>query len=455
MKEIALLSKQEQCLASKARELLLSGGFRSGKTLSLIIKVITQHLTVPNNRGILGRLTYPELRDTLQKDFFNLLPEEWIAPNGWRSSDGNLMLRNGTEVLFRHMDTMSELEMRGGEYGFGLFSQVEEMEESVIDAFTGRLSLKHVPCPQVMMDCNPALFWAYKRFKQEKDSSRELIEFSMLDNQKNLREDYLANELKKPDSYKRQFVYGIWDESLLSNRAVIPIEYIQAQRVFETPPIRMFNGIEIFKDSERFHDYQIGVDTSEGIGLDFSAVSCVDVYTGEQVAFWKGQIQPDQLKTLVVPLAHYFNDAKIVPEINNTGIAFVANLKIDYPNIYVRKDFDREDGHEKQVYGWKTTSGTKPLLVDNFLTLLREGQAIIRSQKVINEMPTFIYTDDVKKKGMGAQGSFHDDGLIATMLSYLDVDPSKFASQVKKAKRIEHYKKANERIDEELSIVNM
>lgn len=447
-----MTSKQAQCLQSKAKELLVSGAFRAGKTMALIIKVITQHLTVPNNRGLLGRLTYPELRDTLQKDFFALLPEEWIKD--WNKSEGNLLLHNGTEVLFRHMDTTSELEIRGGEYGFALLSQVEEIPDSIVDAISGRMSLKHVPCPQIMMDCNPALFWAYKRFKQESDTSRELIEMSMLDNKDNLRQDYFADMMKKPESWKRQFVYGVWDESLLSNRAVIPIEYIQAQRVFEQEKIRHFNGIEIFKDCEKHHEYQIGVDTSEGIGLDYSALSCVDVYTGEQVAFWKGQVQPDLLKTNIIPLARYYNDAKIIPEINNTGIAFVANLKMEYQNIYVRKAFDTDTDTEKHVYGWKTTSSTKPLLVDNFLTLLREGKATIRSTKVINEMPTFVYTDDVKKKGMGAQGGFHDDALIATMLSYLDVDPSKFSSQVKKAERIERYKRHEQKSESEMSIVN-
>lgn len=447
-----MTSKQAQCYRSKAKELLLSGAFRSGKTTAAIIKTRDQHLTIPNNCGLVGRLTYPELRDTLQVDFFKHIPEEWIKD--WDKTHGNLYLHNGTKIMFRHLDTVSEYEIRGMELGFCLISQVEEISQDVVEAISGRMSLKHAPNPQIIMDCNPALFWAYKRFKQESDPDRELIEFSMLDNKENLRQDYFVDMMKKPEAWKRQFVYGVWDESLLSNRAVIPIEYIQAQRVFEQEPIRHFNGIKIFKDVEKHHEYQIGVDTSEGIGLDFSALSCVDVYTGEQVAYWKGQVQPDLLKTNIIPLAKYFNEAKIIPEINNTGIAFVANLKLEYQNIYVRKDFDKDTSEEKHVYGWKTTSGTKPLLVDKFLTLLREGQAIIRSKEVINEMPTFVYTDDVKKRGMGAQSGFHDDGLIATMLSYLDVDPTQFATTIKKNNRIERYKRGDQRDTSEMSIVN-
>jgi len=418
-KEIALSEKQSRCLESKAKSLLLSGGFRSGKTMSALIKIITQHLPVPKNRGLIGRLTYPELRDTVQKDFFDLLPKEWIK--SWNESHGELLLDNGTEVLFRHLDSVSEEEMRGLTLGFAFISQVEEIKESVYLALLSRLNLQTVPSRQVIMDCNPLLFWAYKYFKQERDEGRELIEFSMLDNQKNLTEDYLADMLKRPESWKRQFVYGVWDESLLSDRSVIPVEYIQQQRRFVKESARKLEEVMIYDDVIPGHTYQVGVDVSEGVGQDFSAVSCFDLDSGEQVAFWKGQMQPDLLVQRVVPVAKYFNDALVVPEINGIGLAFLSRLKDSYENIYKRKDFDRDSEYEKEVLGWKTTFSTKPLLVDNFIKLLREGVIKIRANDVIAEMATFVYSDDARSRGMGASEGFHDDSIIASMLSVVDL----------------------------------
>lgn len=429
VKEIALKPKQVECLESRAKELLSSGGFRAGKTLALLIKIITQHLPVPNNCGLIGRLTYPELRDTVQKDFFALLPPEWIAK--WVESRGELTLINGTQVLFRHLDTVSEMEIRGLNLGFVYISQVEEISFKVYEALVARLSLQHVPCRQIMADCNPLLFWGFKHFKQERDSSRQLLEFSMLDNRENLTEDYLESMLKKPENWKRQFVYGIWDESLLGDRSVIDIEYIQAQKVFRKEPLRKHNDVSIFRDAEPGHSYQVGVDTSEGVGQDFNAMAVYDCETGEQVAFYQNsKIQPELFATMkVVPTARYYNNAYIVPEINNTGLAFMVGLKnTDYPldRIYHREEFDKETNEEKKVLGWRTTFSTKPLLVDNWIKLVREGQTMTRSGETLDQLPTFVYSDESGKRGMGAAKGFHDDAIIASMLGTWGLNPRKY-----------------------------
>lgn len=421
---MTLLPKQERVLASRAKYLLLSGGFRSGKTVSAILKLICQHFTVKNNRGLIGRLTYPELRDSVQKDIFALLPPEWIA--SWNESKGELKLKNGCEVLFRHLDTVSQMELRGMELGFALIDQVEEISEETYNTLASRLNLSAASCRQIIMTCNPALFWAYKKFKQENNPECELVEFSMLENQANLPEDYLSDMLKRPESWKRQFVYGIWDESLLSDRAVIPIEYIQQQKMFVKKPLRMLDDVQMFEDMIDGHNYQGGVDISEGLGLDYSTLSVFDCHTGSQVAFWRGQIPPDLLANKVIPVLNYFNQALVVPEVNGMGLAFLTRLKDKYDNIYHRVDFDRETETEKEMLGWKTSFSTKPLLVDNFLKLLREGKLKIRAQEIINEMQTFVYSDDAKRKGMGAQQGFFDDSVISAMLGCWRMEPSQY-----------------------------
>jgi len=425
IREMRLSQKQSYALQSQVRDLLLSGGFRSGKTTVACIKLIVEHCAQPNNRILIGRLTYPELRDSTQKTFFDLLPVEMIK--NWYKSEGVLKLKNGTEVLFRHLDPTSEDELKGMELGAAFIDQVEEISEDVYLTLKSRLNMLNVKNRQLIMTCNPLLFWAYKYFKQETDPTRELIEFSMLDNRHNLPEDYIADMLKRPENWKRQFVFGVWDESLLADKCVIPVEYMQGQRVFTMEPIRTFGHVKIFKDVEQGHSYQFGFDTSEGIGLDFNAMSVRDKETGEQVAFWRGQMQPDLFaSTIALPTLNYFNKGFAVPEINNTGIAFVNRLKDKYTNIYHRKQFDHEENNETEALGWRTTSSTKPLLVDHYIKLLREGQIKTRANEVLAEYPTFVYTNDVSRKGMGAKQGFHDDSIIADMLACWEIEPKTF-----------------------------
>lgn len=413
---------------SQARDLLLSGGFRSGKSTIACIKLIIDHCSQRGNRILIGRLTYPELRDSIQKTFFDLLPVQFIKT--WNKTEGVLVLKNDCEILFRHLDTTSENELKGMELGAALIDQVEEISEEVYLTLKSRLNKNGVKNRQLLMTCNPLLFWAYKYFKQESDPTRELIEFSMLDNRHNLPEDYIQDMLKRPENWKKQFVYGVWDESLLADKCIIPVEYLQAQRVFIMDPIRMFNQVKIYKDYENGHEYQFGFDTSEGIGLDFNSMSVRDKETGEQVAFWKGQVQPDLFASMIsLPTLNYYGRGLAVPEINNTGIAFVNRLKEKYSNIYKRKQFDYEQNEETEALGWRTTTGTKPLLVDHYLKLLREGQIKTRAEETIAEYPTFVYTSDVGRKGMGAKKGFHDDAIIADMLACWEIEPKVYHQQ--------------------------
>ena len=117
--------KQELALNSKTRFLLLSGGYRSGKTSVALVKLVIQHMSQPNNRILIGRLTYPELRDSILKDIFQFIPEEWI--DKYNESRLELRLKNGTEILFRHLDTVSTQELKGMTLGAALIDQVEEL----------------------------------------------------------------------------------------------------------------------------------------------------------------------------------------------------------------------------------------------------------------------------------------------------------------------------------------
>lgn len=416
--------------------MLLSGGFRAGKTIAAIIKIITQHLPIPNNEGLIGRLTYRELTDSVQKDFFKLLPPEWIAD--WNKSEGNLKLKNGTLVMFRHLDAVSEFELRGMTLGFALIDQCEEINEEVYKTLSSRVSLQHVDARQIILTSNPALFWAYKIFKQEKlnDPNYEVIEFSMLDNKENLTEDYLAEQLSRPEAWKRQFVHGVWDENLLAERAVISSEYIQEQSAFVKVPISKLDDIVIYEHPDYERPYQIGVDVSEGIGKDFSAFACYNCKTKEQVCAWRGQVPPEVLAEKVTLAARHFNNARIVPEVNGIGLALLTKLKEKNVNIYRRKIYDKVANKNTLALGWKTTIATKPLLVDNFLKYLRTGALKIRDQICLNEMKTFVYTTDANKHGMGAEQGFHDDVLIANMLALYELGENLLTSMTPQPWRI-------------------
>lgn len=57
--------------------MLYAGGVGSAKSYSLIFKALT-HIARPGARGIIGRRHMPELHATLWRDFFDVVPPDWV-----------------------------------------------------------------------------------------------------------------------------------------------------------------------------------------------------------------------------------------------------------------------------------------------------------------------------------------------------------------------------------------
>jgi len=123
------------------------------------------------------------------------------------------------------------------------------------------------------------------------------------------------------------------------------------------------------------------------------------------------------------------NNAIIVPEINAHGLAVLQELRnLGYPNIYRQRYYDHTSRQWARRLGWKTTKLSKPLMVDEFMKGLREEEIGLSSQVTVNQMLTFVHSDDSGKHGMGAEEGQKDDCLIGAMLAWQGLAdlPSKY-----------------------------
>lgn len=383
----------------------------------------------------MGRKTYPELRDTLLKEFFSICPDNYIYD--YLKAEGRVIFKNKSEIVFRHLDTIAASEIRSMNLGSAFIDQAEDISKEVVDGLRGRLRREGVPdeARQIFLTCNPALTWLFAEFKQNPRPEYEVIEASTLDNEKNLPPAYVEDLLNYPEAYKKQYVYGIWDESLMSDRIVFAREYIEKLSLGIMEPIRKYEGLEIFKEFVKGHDYQMGIDASEGIveqGVpqerqksDESVITISDLTTEEEVASWSGRLPPDIVAEKAIDFAHQFAEKgkplMIIPEMNSIGLALVNRLNrepSDYMRIYRREEFDKKTGVRSEKEGWRTTRQSKPLMVSHFQELLRLRNPKIRSRKTLEQFKTFVYTSEVNKQGMGGEKGFHDDRVISLLLSF-------------------------------------
>lgn len=211
--------KQSSFMTHTQRYGCMSGGYGSGKTYAGCLRslILSQY---PKNVGLIGRLTYRELNDTTRKTFFELCPPEYYDEKQggrWSPTENNLRLVNGSEILFRHLDTVSEAELKSLNLGWFFIDQAEEIGLPVWRVLQSRLRLNRVPNRFGFISCNPEPgSWIEDIFKKPfdentLDSDHFYMDTTTYDNPYNP-PDYIESLLRTfPDELKKRYVEGRWD----------------------------------------------------------------------------------------------------------------------------------------------------------------------------------------------------------------------------------------------------
>jgi len=176
--------------------------------------------------------------------------------------------------------------------------------------------------------------------------------------------------------------------------------------------------LSIWERPVKEFEYVIPADVGEGLeGGDPSTIQVLKVPKTnpliEQVAEWKGWIDPVQFGGKLVEMAKWYNDAMIVPETNNHGFTTLNEIKQIYWNIYRWQYFDRYKHYETEKLGWQTSIATKPLLCSYTASCLNADILIIHSQSLIDEMLSFVR--NLTNSGE-ADYNCHDDLVMAYMI---------------------------------------
>lgn len=162
--------------------------------------------------------------------------------------------------------------------------------------------------------------------------------------------------------------------------------------------------------AQRGVKYVIGADIGSGGGGDYSVAQVLDEYGKQVYTYRNNEISPKDFGTLLVQLAKRFNQAMIVPERNNMGIATIDQINnLGYRNLYRDKD-----GKE----GFLTTAQSKPLIIFDLDRLLIENIIQLSDKTTLEELQMYQHIES-KTSGskMSAPNGKHDDCVMSLAIA--------------------------------------
>lgn len=172
--------------------------------------------------------------------------------------------------------------------------------------------------------------------------------------------------------------------------------------------------------------YMVIADVARGDGQDYSAFQVIDIVNCTQVAEYRSKLDTKTYGRLLISTATEWNSALLVIENSNIGWATIQEV-IDngYPNLfYMSKDLQYVDvenqlsnkhyaNDRQMVPGFSMTSKTRPLVISKLDDYLREKDIEIRSQRLIDELFTFIWAGNRAE----AMRGYNDDLVMSFSIS--------------------------------------
>ena len=160
--------------------------------------------------------------------------------------------------------------------------------------------------------------------------------------------------------------------------------------------------------------YVIGADTA-GTGQDYFTAKVIDNVSGRCVATLHiKNIDEDLFAHQLYCLGKHYNTALIGVETNYSRHPIRVLRSLGYENLYSHAK--KQSGDDSlESYGFVTSAVTRPIIISNLVSVMRECIFLETDRQTLYEMTTFIKRSD--GKSAAADGS-HDDLVMASAIAH-------------------------------------
>jgi hypothetical protein len=360
-------------------------------------------------REILGRI----------QTAYEWLPK-WMQQGIVEWNKGNISLENGSEIL---ASATSSSAIRGtsqnliylDEFAFVPNNLQEEFFASVFPTISSGTTSK------VLITSTPnGMNMFYKIWVDSEEGRNNYVRSEVHWSDVPGRDEKWKEETIKNTS-EEQFRQEFECEFLGSSNTLIHPSKL-SQLVFKKP-IYSKNLFDCYEEPKKNHIYLMTVDTSRGVGLDYSALVVFDVtdIPYRVVGKYRSKdISPLFYPNVIHSIAKSYNEAFVLVELNDLGeqVATIIQQDLEYENILTTSVKGRGGqqigggfSHRVQL-GVKTTKTTKRVGCSNLKDLVENNKLLIHDYDLINELSTFIS----KGSSYEADEGHHDDLVMCTVL---------------------------------------
>ena len=194
-------------------------------------------------------------------------------------------------------------------------------------------------------------------------------------------------------------------------------------RMSPIPFMHEKDGLDILEYPVPNHVYFTTVDTSRGIGGDYSAFTVIDTteYPYKIVAKYRNnKISPLLYPTVIHKVSKDYNSAYVLVEINDIGqqVADIIHNDLEYENmIWVGSDARYgqvlSSSGRSSILGVRTTKQVKRIGCATLKSLVEENKLLVFDRDIISEFSTFIEHNGVFQADEG-----YNDDLTMTLVLF-------------------------------------
>jgi hypothetical protein len=150
------------------------------------------------------------------------------------------------------------------------------------------------------------------------------------------------------------------------------------------------------------------------VGNDYACAQVINRHTLEQVACYRGRVDPGHFGEELYKLGLYYNKAIVSSEVEGPSSAAIGVLLgMNYPNIYKRARPDSTPGKQGgDIWGWMTTQQSKHFMMGVAKKYLADGDLEIHDAQTFAEMKEYVTDEDGKMRPADSDKG-HDDTVMA------------------------------------------